>query len=157
MYGKCTHQSSERSQSSCSTFFSFSCRMNIHAHVPYQVPGWEICLLSTNPHTRTVLDSRDDIQSPSRMYLKLQINKKERRKTVFFSFSSRFYSIFFPDWPASFFLHITFGISFFITTHWLIQLWESYLRRKLTALTARSSIESLNNGPRWKGSKKRPS
>lgn len=70
------------------TYFSSLCRMNIHAHVPYQVPGWEICLLSTNPQTRTVLDSRDDIQSPSRMYLKLQINTKEEKWYYFFSFFS---------------------------------------------------------------------
>lgn len=87
------------------TRFSFPCRMNTHAHVPYQVPGWEICLLSTNPQTRAVLDSSDDIQSPSRMYLKLQINVKEE-KNVFFSFSLLDFNLFFPDWPA-FFLHIT--------------------------------------------------
>lgn len=134
------------------THFSSLCRMNIHARVPYQVPGWEICLLSTNLPTRTVFDSRDDFQSPSRMYLKLQINIKEEKLYFFPFFSSRFHC--FP-WLACIFLHTTFGLSFFITTHRRICLWESNLRRKLTVLTAEEQHWKYKRWAMRKGRQKR--
>lgn len=68
--------------------------MNTHARVPYLVPGWETCLLSTNPppSKQELSWTAEMISSPtSRMYLKLQINKKKKKnkkeeKTVYFPF-----------------------------------------------------------------------
>ena len=87
--------------------------MTTHVHVPYLVPGLETCLLSINtpppnPQTRTVLDSKDDILSASRIYLKLQINKKkndERKKKnyIFPLFVILLILYYFFPWLAFFF------------------------------------------------------